>query len=94
MGPSTQASPCPGLTRAPGSGLGGRPTALRAQEWVTGERVASPRGGCLPWGPMQQLADGCLTPGAWESGNLILEIPAPREERGREDGGSLAAPQQ
>ncbi|XP_039715825.1 voltage-gated inwardly rectifying potassium channel KCNH6 [Pteropus medius] len=42
------------------------------------------------WGP--STAAGRWLPGAWESGNLIQEIPAPREERGGEDGSAQLYP--
>ena len=81
MGPSTQALPCPVLMRVPGSGLGSRPTALRAQEWVS-EASGRPLLG-VDVSPGASAAAGRWLPGAWESGNLIREILAP----GRKVGG-------
>ena len=83
MGPSTQALPCPGLMRVPGSGLGSRPTALRAQEWVS-EASGQPLLG-VDVSPGASAAAGRWLPGAWESGNLIREILAP----GRKVGGRM-----
>lgn len=42
--------------------------------------------------PGPSTAAGRWMPGAWESGNLIQKIPAPREERGREDGAAQQHP--
>lgn len=81
VGPSTQALPCPGLTSVPGSGLGSRPTALQAQEWVS-EACGLPLLG-VDISPGASAAAGRWLPGAWESGNLIREILAP----GRKVGG-------